>query len=119
STFKLRAPAIASNVNAGTSVILIPAATVGIAGVSMSDDILRGVSGGVTNTVRGLSIFLIAAGVVLTAAMCTWSAVSNGKQMYNYLNRLCDDIILISEPIAMKIMDDNNDTCEIFLIRNE
>ncbi|CAF0996012.1 unnamed protein product [Rotaria sordida] len=55
STFKLRAPAIASNVNAGTAVFLRPAAAGGITIISLSDDILRGASVGVINTVRGLS----------------------------------------------------------------
>ncbi|CAF4311362.1 unnamed protein product [Rotaria sp. Silwood2] len=118
-TFQLRSPAIKTNINAGTSIVSRSAAAVGIAGVAISDDVLRLSGVGVINAVRGLSISFIVVGVALTEAMCAWSAVSNGKQMYNYLNRLCDDIILISEPLALKILNGNDDICESFLIVNE
>jgi hypothetical protein len=40
--------------------------------------------------------------------MCAWAAVSNGKQMYNYLNRLCEDLIVVSDYVITKTIDDNN-----------
>ncbi|CAF5030040.1 unnamed protein product, partial [Rotaria sp. Silwood1] len=118
-TFQLRSPAIETNINAGTFIVSRPAAAVGIAGVAISDDVLRLSGVGAINAVRGLSISLIVVDVALTATMCAWSAVSNGKQMYNYLNRLCDDIILISEPLALRILNGNDDLSESFLIVNE
>ncbi|CAF4618034.1 unnamed protein product [Rotaria sp. Silwood2] len=118
-TFQLRSPAIETNINAGTSIVSRSAAAVGIAGVTVSDDVLRLSGVGAINAIRGLSISFIVVGVALTAAMCAWSAVSNGKQMYNYLNRLCDDIILISGPLALKILNGNDDIRESFLIVNE
>ncbi|CAM4964235.1 unnamed protein product [Rotaria socialis] len=105
--FELRSTSAAPNVNAGVSLIARPAASAGIAGVSLTDDVIRVVGVGGINAVRGVSIAFIVVGVGLTAALCAWSAVMNGKQMYNYLNRLCDDMILISAPIAMKIIENN------------
>ncbi|CAF3097133.1 unnamed protein product, partial [Rotaria sp. Silwood2] len=115
----LRSPAIDTTITAGTSIVSRSAAAVGIAGVAVSDDVLRLSGVGAINAIRGLSISFIVVGVALTAAMCAWSAVSNGKQMYNYLNRLCDDIILISGPLALKILNGNDDIRESFLIVNE
>ncbi|CAF4690805.1 unnamed protein product [Rotaria sp. Silwood2] len=70
---------------------------------------------GAINTVRGLSVGLIVVGVVLTAGMCAWSAVSNGKQMYDYFNRLCDDLIFISGHVAIKIIQNNDKIRKEFL----
>ncbi|CAF4941875.1 unnamed protein product [Rotaria sp. Silwood2] len=58
------------------------------AGVSMLDDGLRAVAVAAVDTVHGLSV-----DVLLTTEMCAWSAVSNGKKMYDYLNRLGDDLV--------------------------
>ncbi|CAF3699843.1 unnamed protein product [Rotaria sp. Silwood1] len=91
-----------------SSIAAKTATGIGTAGVSISDDGLRAAGVGAINTVRGLSVGLIVVGVVLTAGMCAWSAVSNGKQMYDYLNRLCDDLIFISGHVAIKIIKNND-----------
>lgn len=91
------------------------ATVAGVAGISLTDDIVR-VSGVVTTTaVRGLSVAMIAAGAVLTVGMCAWAAVSNGQHLYDYLNRLCDDLILISSHLSEKIISDNEEVRERFL----
>ncbi|CAF0761334.1 unnamed protein product [Didymodactylos carnosus] len=116
SAFKLIFPIngddILENVTNVSSVVAKGAVGVGVAGASVADDVLRAAIPVAVNTARALSISLIAVGVVLTAAMCAWAAVSNGKQMYKYLNQLCDDIILVSERVAMKIIQDNKRTRE-------
>ncbi|CAF3480659.1 unnamed protein product [Rotaria sp. Silwood2] len=107
-SFQYRGTATASKVSSGTSVVLKGVTTVGIAGLSVSDDFLRNAGVGVITVARGVSIGFIVAGVVVTAAMCAWSAVSNGKQMYDYLNRLCDDLIVVAAYVAKKIIEDNH-----------
>jgi hypothetical protein len=101
-------------VNAAASVFLKGVLTSGIAGLSVSDDIIRLVGVGAINAVRGASIGLLVGGIVLTAGMCAWSAVSNGRQMYDYLNRLCDDLILISVCVGAKIIENNSEISRSF-----
>jgi len=84
------------------------AAAIGVAGVSVTDDVLRGVGVSAITAVRGVSTAFIVVGAVLTVGMCAWAAVSNGKQMYNYLNRLCDDLIIVSDYVITKTIDDND-----------
>ncbi|CAF1178109.1 unnamed protein product [Rotaria sp. Silwood1] len=103
-----------SAVSVSSSTITKGVTSVGVVGIALSDDVLRLAGIGAINAIRGLSISLIVVGGVLTAGMCVWSAVSNGKQMYSYLNRLCDDLIIVSQHVALKILDDNNEIREYF-----
>lgn len=84
------------------------ATAVGIAGISISDDVIRGLGVVSINAVRGLSLSIIVVGGVLTAGMCAWAAVSNGRQMYDYLNKLCDDLIIVSDHTTTKMIENNN-----------
>ena len=87
-TVQSRGPSAASNVTAITSAVFKGATTLGVTGVSVSDDILRFAGVGAINAVRGASVALIVGGAILTAGMCAWSAVANGRQMYNYLKSI-------------------------------
>lgn len=87
---------------------------VAVASASLSDEAIKTVGVGSTNALRVLSVGFMVAGVVLTAGMCAWSAVSNGKQMYDYLNRLCDDLILISGYVAIRVIRSNHEIREQF-----
>ncbi|CAF3726917.1 unnamed protein product [Rotaria socialis] len=97
------------------SIAVRAVAGVATAGAALSDDGLRAAGVGTTNVVRGLSVVVFVAGIALTAGMCAWSAVSNGKQMYDYLNRLCDDLIFVSGPLAMKMIRNNHEIRNQFL----
>jgi hypothetical protein len=85
------------------------ATAAGVVSVSFTDDGLRMAGADAITTVRGLSTAFIVVGVVLTAGMCAWAAVSNGKQMYKYLNELCDDLIIVSDHVTKKIIENNNE----------
>ncbi|CAF3186627.1 unnamed protein product [Rotaria sp. Silwood2] len=99
-----------SNVSSGEkvknvfSMVVKTASGIATAVVSMPDDGLRAVAVAAVNTVHGLSV-----GALLTTEMCTWSAVFNGKQMYDYLNRFGDDLIFISGHAAMKMIKSNHE----------
>ncbi|CAF3956518.1 unnamed protein product [Rotaria sp. Silwood2] len=112
-TFKISGVSSENKVTNASSVAVKTATGIATVGASMSDDGLRAAGIGAVHTVRGLSVSLIVVGALLTAGMCAWSAVSNGKQMYDYLNRLCDDLIFISGHVAIKIIENNHE------IRNE
>jgi GTPase SAR1 family protein len=99
----------APKVNAAASTVLKGVTTAGITGLSVSDDVVRLLGVGAITAVRGASIGLLVGGIVVTAGMCAWSAVSNGKQMYKYLNGLCDDLIFISRCVAAKIIENNSE----------
>ncbi|CAF2938001.1 unnamed protein product [Rotaria sp. Silwood2] len=114
-TCKFSSVSSGDKVKNASSIATKAVAGIGTAGVSMSDDGLRAAGIGAINTVRGLSVGLIVVGVVLTAGMCAWSAVSNGKQMYDYFNRLCDDLIFISGHVAIKIIQNNDKIRKEFL----
>ncbi|CAF3593860.1 unnamed protein product [Rotaria sordida] len=114
-TFKLSGVSSEGKVTNTSSIAVKTAASIGAAGVSISEDGLRTVGIGTTHTVRGLSVGLIVVSALLTAGMCAWSAVSNGKQMYDYLNRLCDDLIFVSGHVAIKIIKNNHEIRDEFL----
>ncbi|CAF1216073.1 unnamed protein product [Rotaria sp. Silwood1] len=114
-TFKLSGVSSQGKVTNASSAAVKTATGIATVGVSISNAGLRTAGVGATSTVRVLSVGLIVVGAVLTAGMCAWSAVSNGKQMYDYLNRLCDDLIFISGHVATKIIKDNHEIREEFL----
>ncbi|CAF1150048.1 unnamed protein product [Didymodactylos carnosus] len=113
-TFRKNAAITQQTAKGLTSFTIKGATTLGVAGVSVSDDVMRAVGVGAINAVRGVSTSFIVVGAVLTVGMCAWAAVSNGKQMYDYLHRLCDDLIIISDHVTMKIIKDNNETRNSF-----
>ncbi len=118
STFKKTFRKVKVNINhAGThftSAAIKTTMTVGIAGASVSDDVIRAVGVGAVSGARVASTCLIIVGAVLTVGMCAWAAVSNGQQLYNYLNRLCDDLIIVGDYVTKKIIEDNDKTRDSF-----
>ncbi|CAF1204513.1 unnamed protein product [Didymodactylos carnosus] len=63
-----------------------------------TDDIVRVA---VPAAAAGLRVGLTAAtagiGFVLSIPLCAWAAISNGKQIHNYLHLLCDDLLVLIE----------------------
>ncbi|CAF0879049.1 unnamed protein product [Adineta steineri] len=87
-----------------------------IAGAPFSDDIIRVAAPTAIVLTGGARIALTAStavvGVVISAAVCAWSAVNGGKHIFSYVNRLCDDLILVSNPLITAIIDINTRKCE-------
>ncbi len=82
-----------------------------MAGAPFSDDIMRAAAPTavvLTGTARiALTASAAIVGVVISAAVCAWSAVDSGKHIFGYVNRLCDDFILVSNPLIATIIDIN------------
>ena len=82
-----------------------------MAGAPFSDDIFRLAAPAAIALTGGARIALTAStavvGVVISGAVCAWSAVSSGKHIFGYVNRLCDDLILVSNPLIATIIDIN------------
>ncbi|CAF2985262.1 unnamed protein product [Rotaria sp. Silwood2] len=75
---------------------------------SFSDDIIRIVAPATTTVSRVASVtFTVATigiGVVISAGVCAWSAVKSGQHIFSYVNRICDDLILVSNPLIASII---------------
>ncbi|CAF5155603.1 unnamed protein product [Rotaria magnacalcarata] len=87
-----------------------------MAGAPFSDDIFRAAAPAAVAITGGARIALTAStavvGVVISAAVCAWSAVDSGKHIFGYVNRLCDDLILVSSPLIATIIDLNTKNYE-------
>lgn len=105
----------AANISASVTRV---ATGVAIAGVSVSDDVLRATGVVALNAARGVSTAFIVVGAVATVGLCVWAGVSHGKQMYDYLNRLCDDLIICSYYVAGNIIKENSHTRRSFTEEN-
>ncbi|UJR27811.1 hypothetical protein I4U23_009080 [Adineta vaga] len=83
-----------------------------MAGAPFSDDILRAAAPTAVALTGGARIALTAStaivGVVISAVVCAWSAVNSGKHIFSYVNRLCDDLILVSNPLITTLIDINS-----------
>jgi hypothetical protein len=82
-----------------------------MAGAPFSDDIMRAAAPAAMVLTGGARIALTAStaiiGVVISGAVCAWSAVNSGKHIFSYVNRLCDDLILVSNPLITTLIDIN------------
>ena len=80
-----------------------------IASAPFSDDILRAAAPTaivLTGAARvALTASMAIVGVVISGAVCAWSAVDAGNHIFNYVNRLCDDIILVSSPLVETMIE--------------
>jgi GTP-binding protein EngB required for normal cell division len=80
-----------------------------IVGGAFGDDVLRGVApaaialSGVVHVI--FTVATIGLGVAISAAVCAWSAIDSGKHIFSYINRVCDDIIMITDPLIMSIIE--------------
>ena len=45
--------------------------------------------------------------IILSGGVCAWSAINSGKHIFGYINRLCDDLIAVGDPLIEKIIDNN------------
>ena len=79
-----------------------------IAGASVLDDIMRAVPAALTVlSGPGRVIFsasTLGVGAVITVGVCAWSAHSNGKHIFSYINRLCDDMLMVSDAFIGEII---------------
>ena len=85
------------------------AGTALIVGGSLTDDVLR-VAGPTAVALSGaarvaFTVATIGVGVIISAGVSAWSAVDSGKHIFSYINRTCDDIIMISNPLIMSIIE--------------
>lgn len=85
------------------------AGTAFIVGGSLTDDVLR-IAGPTAVAVSGaarvaFTVATIGIGVIISAGVSAWSAVDSGKHIFSYINRTCDDIIMISHPLIMSIIE--------------
>ncbi|CAF1436728.1 unnamed protein product [Rotaria sordida] len=83
-----------------------------IASAPFSDDIIRAAAPAAVAITGGARIALTAStavvGVVISGIVCAWSAVDSGKHIFGYVNRVCDDFILVSNPLIATIIDINS-----------
>jgi hypothetical protein len=85
------------------------AGTALIVGGALTDDVLR-VAAPAAVTLSGaarlaFTVATIGIGVIISAAVSAWSAVESGKHIFSYINRICDDMIMISNPLIMSIIE--------------
>jgi GTP-binding protein EngB required for normal cell division len=82
-----------------------------MASAPFSDDILRAAAPTAVVLTGAARIALTAStailGVIISGAVCAWSAINSGKHIFGYVNRLCDDFILVSNPLIATIIDIN------------
>ncbi|CAF0990113.1 unnamed protein product [Adineta ricciae] len=80
-----------------------------IVGGGLADDILRvaapaaTVLSGAARTV--FTVATIGIGAVISAGVSAWSAVDSGKHIFSYINRVCDDTIMIADPLIATIIE--------------
>ena len=90
-----------------------------MASAAFSDDILRVAAPAVivlTSTARiALTASTAVVGVVISGVVCAWSAVNSGKHIFSYVNRLCDDFILVSNPLINTFIEIKTRTLELSL----
>jgi energy-coupling factor transporter ATP-binding protein EcfA2 len=51
------------------------------------------------------TVATIGIGVVITAGVSAWSAVDSGKHIFSYINRVCDDAIMVTNPLIASIIE--------------
>ncbi|CAF4437017.1 unnamed protein product, partial [Rotaria sp. Silwood2] len=63
-----------------------------------------------------LTAATIGIGVLISAGVCAWSAISSGKHIFSYVNRVSHDCILILDKINKVIIERerNKATCNIY-----
>ena len=87
-----------------------------IATAPFTDDVLRAAAPAAIVVTGGARIALTAStaviGVIISGAVCAWSAIDSGKHIFSYVNRLCDDLILVSSPLIEGIVEGSLRTSE-------
>jgi hypothetical protein len=85
------------------------AGTALIVGGALTDDVLR-VAAPTAVALSGaarvaFTVATIGIGLIISAGVSTWSAIDSGKHIFSYINRVCDDIIMITDPLIMSIIE--------------
>jgi hypothetical protein len=80
-----------------------------VVGGGFTDDILR-VAAPAATAMSGaaravLTVATIGIGVVISAGVSAWSAIDSGKHIFSYINRICDDIIMITDSLITSIIE--------------
>ncbi len=80
-----------------------------IVGGALTDDVLR-VAAPTAVAISGaarvaFTVATIGIGLIISAGVSTWSAIDSGKHIFSYINRVCDDIIMITDPLIMSIIE--------------
>lgn len=87
-----------------------------IASAPFSDDIFRAAAPTAIVVTGAARIALTASaaviGVIISGAVCAWSAIDSGKHIFGYVNRLCDDLILVSSPLIDSMIELNTNKYE-------
>jgi hypothetical protein len=80
-----------------------------LVGGRFTDDILRVAAPTVTiasGAARAtLTVATIGVGVLISAGMSAWSAVDSGKHIFSYINRVCDDTIMVANALITSIVE--------------
>ena len=50
------------------------------------------------------TVATIGVGAILTAGVSAWSAIDSGKHIFSYVNRLCDDLIMVNDSLIASIL---------------
>ena len=89
------------DVRAGTTGFIVAA--------SLADDVVRfGAPAAMVGSVAAQVTFTTATlgvGLVLSAGFSAWSAVDSGKHIFSYVNRLCDDTIVVNCSLIASIVN--------------
>ncbi|CAF3766027.1 unnamed protein product [Rotaria sp. Silwood1] len=77
-------------------------------GAAATDDIVRAVASAATALSGAARIALTAAtlgvGIAISAGVCAWSAISSGQHIFSYVQRICDDLIQVIDPLIHVII---------------
>ena len=78
---------------------------------ALSDDVVRVVAPESVLRKEGMRILFVAATIglriVTPVDVCALAAINSGKHIFGYINRLCDDLIAVGDPLIEKMIDNN------------
>jgi GTPase SAR1 family protein len=74
------------------------------------DDVVRIVTQaaitGLTGAARiAFTVSTVGVGVVISAGVSAWAAIDGGEHIFSYVNRICDDTFMISNPLIAAIIE--------------
>ena len=85
------------------------AGTALVVGSGFTDEILRVAAPSVTiasGAARAtLTVATIGVGVLISVGVSAWSAVDSGKHIFSYINRICDDTIMVADALITSITE--------------
>jgi hypothetical protein len=85
------------------------AGTALVVGGGFTEDIVRVVAPTIT-IVSGaaravLTVATIGIGIIISAGVSAWSAIDSGKHIFSYINRICDDTIMVTNALITSIIE--------------